>query len=166
MTWNTSICFLHQAKINNYLFQLSHPQTHCKWTIISIHMLPIILRLLSSPLGRWIPLQMICINTCQCFVSHWYLMNFKHCLFFSGNFPCSHKMMSSPVSLSSSGSVLAGCFRALPLLLVWFHLTRNISFSQTCVWTSNIAWKLDAQFIDGGCTAGLNKHLYLKSKLL
>lgn len=43
---------------------------------------------------RWIRRLMICINTCRCFVSHWYLMNFKHWFFTSGN-SSSHKTSSS-----------------------------------------------------------------------
>lgn len=141
-----SICFPHQAKINNYPFQLCLTHKHTvrhKRTIISIHYSEAAV----FSIREMNPPQMICINTCQCFVSHWYLMNFKHWLFFSGNFPCSHKM-SSPDRVE----VLSHCLLqvlfwqvgsgALALLFVWFHLTQNIygyiSFSRTCVWTSDM----------------------------
>lgn len=149
-----SICFPHQAIINNYPFQLCLTHKHTvrhKRTIISIHYSEAAV----FSIREMNPLQMICINTCQCFVSHWYLMNFKHWLFFSGNFPCSHKL-SSPdrvevLSLSSSGSVLAGWFRSarpsvhlIPLNTkhLWIHLFQ----SDLCL-NLRYVWKHDVVFL-------------------
>lgn len=100
---NYTICsHIKTTTLNNFNSYSMSPKQHIvrlticswlhKWTSIYFHLLHIILRLLFSPLGRWIHSLMICINTCQCFVSHWYQMNFKHWLFFAVHFPASHKM--------------------------------------------------------------------------